>query len=117
MPRPTLARLLSQAPMGAVSFDVERPAAGWLRGAPNGAVQTFAASGVVQPAGEQQLSQLPEGDRLRETIAVYTACVLRAGGADVPADCILWQGARYRVASVRRWADSGLCQALAVRCP
>ena len=38
-----------------------------------------------------------------------------AAGQDRPADEIEWRGARYRVASVRRWDACGYIQAVAVR--
>ena len=58
-----------------------------------------------------------EDARFRAVLAAYHQSVyaLTPGGADQAADEIEWRGARYRVASVRRWDAFGYCQAVAVR--
>lgn len=77
--------------------------------------------GVVQPATARELERLPEGDRDRETITVYSREPLRVGqrpGGDTEcpaADVIHWQGQRYEVASVEPWP--GYVRALATLLP
>ena len=47
------------------------------------AEERFDALGSVQPATPKELERLPEGDRHKETVAVFTACALRAGAISV----------------------------------
>lgn len=42
------------------------------------------ARGAVQPATPEELERLPEGDRYRESISVWTLFALRDGNADAP---------------------------------
>ena len=111
----TLTRLLRAPALGAGPFTVYRHPGEWARGAFETKEEKIEAIGVVQPTGKDALEQLPEGDRLQEAIAVFTETELTPGGADQAADEIEWRGARYRVASVRRWDAFGYCQAVAVR--
>lgn len=69
--------------------------------------------GVVQPASARELDRLPEGERDKETLTVYTRQPLRVGNlADgTSADCVVYNGARYTVAAVETW--SGYTRALA----
>lgn len=73
--------------------------------------------GVVLPATPRELERLPEGDRDRETITVYSREPLRVGQRPegTAADVILWQGQRYEVASVEPWP--GYVRALATLLP
>lgn len=77
--------------------------------------------GVVQPATPRELERLPEGDRDRESITVYSRDPLRMGqrpasdSGGPAADVILWQGQRYEVASVEPW--SGYVRVLATLLP
>lgn len=72
-------------------------------------------TGVVQPASPREREVLPEGDRDRETLVLYTRRPLRVGSpADGTApDCVLYGGARYAVAAVETW--QGYTRALAQR--
>ncbi len=62
-------------------------------------------TGVVQPATARELERLPEGERDKETLTIYTRQPLRVGSvADGTAtDCVLYGGARYFVAAVETW--------------
>lgn len=73
------------------------------------------AVGVIQPATPKELERLPEGDRHKATVAVFTAFPLRAGdeAAGIAPDWLEWQGARYEVASLDDWSAEGFCHALA----
>ena len=110
-----LSRLLGAPSLGAAPFTVWRRAGAWSRGRLETSESPVYAVGVIQPAGADALEQLPEGDRESAAIAVYTATPGYAAGQDRPADEIEWRGARYRVASVRRWDACGYIQAVAVR--
>lgn len=111
----TFTRLLRAPALGAGPFTVYRHRGEWVRGAFEAKEEKIETIGIVLPAGKDALEQLPEGDRTHEAIAVYTETELSCGGSDRAADEIEWRGARYRVASVRRWEAGGYCQAVAVR--
>jgi len=70
-------------------------------------------TGTVQPATARELDRLPEGERDKETLTIYTREPLHVGNlADgTAADCVLYNGARYTVAAVETW--SGYTRALA----
>lgn len=68
------------------------------------------AVGSIQPATPKELERLPEEDRDREIIAVYTAFPLRTGGRGTArSDRIsrVKDGATYVVASVEPWGHLG----------
>lgn len=61
--------------------------------------------GVVQPATARELERLPEGERDKETLTIYTRQPLRVGSvADGTAtDRVLYGGTTYFVAAVETW--------------
>ncbi len=70
-------------------------------------------TGVVQPATARELERLPEGERDKETLTIYTRQPLRVGNLanGTAADCVQYNGARYTVAAVETWP--GYTRALA----
>ena len=67
-------------------------------------------TGSIQPATPRELERLPEEDRDKETIAVYTAFPLRTGGRGTARPDRLTRlkdGASYLVASVEPWGHLG----------
>ena len=60
----------------------------------------------VQPARFKDLQLLPESERTKEYIKVFTVDELRTakeGNNNYGADIILWKGNRYRVMSVKNY--------------
>ena len=89
-----------------VSFTVVRRAETVnIRGRAEFIEEHAAMTGVVQPAAAHELERLPEGERDKETLTIYTRQPLRVGSvADGTAtDCVLYGGARYFVAAVETW--------------
>lgn len=72
-------------------------------------------TGVVQPATARELDRLPEGERDKETLTIYTRQPLHVGNLPegTAADCVLYNGARYTVSAVETWP--GYTRALAQR--
>jgi hypothetical protein len=100
----------------ATTVPVTRTAVSFVNGrAQQGAPDEFEIEAAVQPATPKELARLPEGQRSREVIAVYTETELRIGGPGAAADRIGHAGATYEVHSVERWDVGGFYKALAAR--
>lgn len=100
------------------SFSIERRAeAVDDKGRVETATELLPWKGVIQAASPRELERLPEADRDRETITVYSREPLRPGRrpeGSAP-DIILWCGQRYEVSSVEPWP--GYVRALATLLP
>lgn len=101
------------------TYPVTRTAAGTYVGGSYvpGATVSLTVEAVVVPASGRQLERLPEGQRSKDTIAIYSPTELRTASVDgPPADRLTWQGASYEVQSVKPWNEAGgFFEALAVR--
>jgi hypothetical protein len=73
-------------------------------------------AGEVQPTDGGDLERLDAGDRARESVTVWCATPLSAGGDNSEPDEIEYRGTRYIVRSVRDWTDygAGFCRAVCV---
>lgn len=67
--------------------------------------------GSVQPATPREREVLPEADRIKESLTIWT--VAEVGEADR----LFWQGTAYRVASIETWnpPNDGFRKILAVK--
>jgi len=84
----------------------------------SGSSSELTFDGHVQPAGHRERLQLPENERHKEAIAVYTVEPLKSGNVSTgeEADVIHWSGKDYRVSSVLDWeAQAVYGQAVAVK--
>jgi hypothetical protein len=74
-----------------------------------GTSSTFTISASVQPARGRDLLRLPEGQRTREVIAIFTATALQTAAAPggATADAITFQGSQYEVQTVEYWFQAG----------
>lgn len=101
-----------------VAFEVERQTESVSdKGRAVTATEALPWRGVILPSTPRELERLPETDRDRETITVYSRDALRAGcrPEGTAPDIILWVGQRYEVASVESWP--GYVRALATLLP
>lgn len=73
--------------------------------------------GVIQPAAPKDTQFLPEGDRSRQAIKVYSNEYLSTSDERVPklGDKITWHDDEHRIVSVKDWSQYGYWQALAVQ--
>lgn len=99
----------------AASFDIVRRTETLLKGRAVITATEETAVGVVQPATPRELERLPEADRVKSTIVVFTDCPLLVGDdtSDRVADGIRWRGELYTVTAVENWQDYGFFKALA----
>lgn len=83
------------------------------RGRTQSSASEIPAQGVIHPATEEELTILPEAQRVEEIIAVYTATRLTAGDDTHGADRVGWQGGTYKVLKVMDYSQFGFTMALA----
>lgn len=57
----------------------------------------------IQPLTPDELERLPEADRDRESLAVWSASLLQGTGPNHAPDLIIWQGKTYEVTGVEKW--------------
>lgn len=70
--------------------------------------ETTKMLGIVQPASMREVEMLPEGDRLKDVISVWSACLLKATNADdAEADIIVVGTHHYRVIKSESWPENG----------
>lgn len=85
------------------AFLIRRPTPAMQEGVAVSTSADIEASGSLQPAKPADLQGLPEGQRLLETIAVWTRTEVKAEpGAP---DELVWSGRTYRVVALERWPD------------
>jgi hypothetical protein len=96
-------------------FTVTRPSGSYVAGRwVEGAAETFEIAASIQPATPKELQRLPEGDRVKAVIAIWTTTELRVGeGAQ--ADRVSYGGGTYEVQAVERWDLGEYFKALASR--
>lgn len=83
-----------------------------------GASSTLEVDAVVQPVTPRDLQMLPEGERTKEAIALFTVAALVTSdvGSAVEADQVAWSSRTWRVALVEDWtAQAGYARAIATR--
>lgn len=96
-------------------FDIVRRTESLVKGRAVISTQEEHAMGVVQPATPRELERLPEADRVKSTLVVFTASPLFVDddSSGKAADGIRWQGELYTVSAVENWQDYGFFKALA----
>jgi len=106
------------------SIDITRFAAGsrvkgrYVKGAPTVIPDVFVS---VQPAKPNEILRLPEGQRTKEVLRIFSNPVdqlftVRENG-NISADRINWKGQDYEVAMVEDWTDKDIShfKSMAVR--
>lgn len=87
-------------------------------------IQFIPATGSVQPAGEETLMQLPEGDRKGEVLIFRTSTPIQlgendastqAGIADIVSDELQYLGSQYKILSRKYWPMIGMYTAVATK--
>lgn len=83
-----------------------------------GGTTTLSVKASVQPVQPEEVQRLPEGTRINDAKAVYSAFPLKAASeaGGTPGDLITIEGAPYEVVAVKDWGPLGnVCQALVQR--
>lgn len=100
-------------------FTIQRSSGSFQLGGFQSTVTMIGAVGAITVASEQDLDQVPEGDRVTGAMTFYTATPLfrthADGGAPGLSDVLLWRGDAYRIQKIWPYADYGYYKAVAVR--
>jgi len=79
----------------------------WLKGEYTpGSYEEFVVKGVVQPAKPDDLIELPEGERMRQAIRIYTVFPLQGPNGDVKGDQIDVDGTLYEVKRIMSYTSA-----------
>lgn len=106
--------------MGCTAFSVKRITFTNSRTGLSESSRTFQVMGSIHPGTPEMLQLLPEEERGRIFIVIYTDFLLSTGTPDTAAanydgaDRIQWNSQLWRVVRVRDWMSFGYVQALAV---
>lgn len=79
---------------------------------------SFAIDAVVLPSGPKELEQLPENERTKESITVYSTTLLQSSdvSGQLPADVVSWAGRSWRVRLVEDYiVHANYMRAICVR--
>ena len=118
MPTISLTRV-ANSPAFAQAYTVNRSAGTFQQGGYVSVTTAISFWGIVQPATEEDLAQVPEGDRstgMMGFISEQPMYKTRAqGSASGLGDTILWNSQEYRVVVVIPWKDWGFSKAIAAR--
>lgn len=71
---------------------------------------TFTIVASIQPMGGDEILMLPEGDREKEVLSLFTETELRVADQDnkTESDRVAWEGSDYEVIKVRPWKMGAL---------
>ena len=105
--------------LGFLSFTVRRLTYRLSQGATTSTHEDLPAEGCIHPGTPEMAQLLPEEERHKELIAVYTSFPLSMGSNPggvtwTAADRILYDGKVWKLAELRDWSQFGYYQALAV---
>ena len=120
MPTISLTRVVN-SPAFAQAYTVNRSVGTFQQGGYVFNTTPIAFWGIIQPATEQDLAQVPEGDRVTGMMGfiseerMYRTYV--DGQTSGIGDQIVWRGANYKVVAVVPWKDFTFYKAIASRQP
>ena len=118
MPTISLTRVVN-SPAFAQAYTVNRSSGTFQQGGYVSVTNAIPFWGIIQPATEEDLEQVPEGDRstgMMGFISEQPMYKTRAqGGASGLGDTITWNAQEYRVVAVVPWKDFGFNKAIAAR--
>ena len=110
---------LSDPELGFLSFTVRRLTYRLSQSATSVAHTDYAAEGCIHPGTPEMVQLLPEEERHKELIAIYTSFPLSLGSNPggvtwTVADRILYDGRVWKLVRLRDWSAFGYYQGLAV---
>ena len=118
MPTISLTRV-ANSPAFAQAYTVNRSVGTFQQGGFVFTTTPIPFYGIIQPATEQDMAQVPEGDRVTGMLGfiseqpMYRTYV--EGQTEGIGDQIVWRGQNYKVVAVVPWRDFGFSKAIASR--
>lgn len=79
-----------------------------IRGRTAQVTNTESFLGVVTPASPADLEKLPEAERMKKAISVYTQYRLRGAGPGYDADILNWHGTPFQVVTLNDYTGYGV---------
>lgn len=111
---PDVSMLTEDRDLGAQQFTVKRRTTKWIRGEIKvDSEKTLNPTGIIQPLQGEDLKILPEGERRKGGISIWTRTMLHLTEGRDASDEVTWQGEQYKVCRVDRWEQYGYCVAYA----
>jgi hypothetical protein len=112
--RINVSALMTDPDLGGTTFTRLRPATSYAK--EGEAANTYASTtlaGIVQPSATTDAQLLPEGVRLSDVQAFFTAGDVSAGGPGQLPDVLQFGGKSFRVLHVQDFGNHGMVKALA----
>lgn len=105
------------SPRFAQSFTVYRKGGTWVAGRWNttGTETAILLTGTITIPSSTDLEQVPEGDRQKGVICVYSTQAIVITNVSGTSDEIMWRGNRYRASQLFPYADYGFYKCIAVK--
>lgn len=97
------------------SFTAYRKSGSWVGGRWTGTETAITLRGVITVADSDDLEMIPEGDRQKGAIAVYSSSQLMITNDVGTSDEIEWRSNRWRAMQMSPYADYGYYKAIAVK--
>ena len=115
-----LSAALTDPDLGFTAFTVQRTTYRRQNGSSVPSDQTLQASGCIHPGTPEMVQLLPEEERQKKLIVIYTSFPLSMGNNPGgvtwnAADRILYGDKVWKLVRLRDWSVFGYCQALAVK--
>lgn len=100
------------------SFTVYRKSGQFGAGGYQETETSLPMSGVVTPTTSRDIQQVPEGDRVTESMTFYTKdslYITHTDGTAGTSDQAVYRGARYKIVQVKNYLDYGYNKAIGMR--
>lgn len=107
---PDVSMITIDESVGAQPFTIIRYGGEWHEGKFIESTERISMFGNIQPATNNQIDQVPEGDRTSGMISIWTTAALFLANQEQPnrkSDEIEWMGNRYKVVSLMPWNQFG----------
>ena len=118
MPTISLTRVVN-SPAFAQEFTINRSSGTFQQGGYMSVTTAIPFWGIIQPATEEDLAQVPEGDRSTGMMGFISEQPMyktrTQGSVSGLGDTITWNGQEYRVVAIVPWKDFGFSKAIAAR--
>jgi hypothetical protein len=118
MPTISLTRV-ANSPAFAQAYTVNRSTGSFQQGGYVSVTTAITFWGIIQPATEEDLAQVPEGDRATGMMGFISELPMyktRAEGTTSGiGDTITWRGQDYRIVAVTIWGDFGFFKSIGSR--